>query len=106
MKRRRNFQTKLYLALRRLGMLCKVPRPEPRRFLISKTIHPDGDVTIYNAPLDAMPENKYSLQSEIGAFLSDKKVSKPGCKFNVDTQSCVCGHSLNDFLTKTCNTKK
>jgi len=46
------------------------------------------------------------LQSEIGAFLSDKKVSKPGCKFDVNMQSCVCGHSLNDFLTKTCNTKK
>ena len=63
MKRRRNFQIKLYLVLKRVGMLCKVPRPESRRFLIAKTIHPDGAVTIYNAPLNAMPENKYSFHN-------------------------------------------
>jgi hypothetical protein len=106
MKRKRNFQTSIYLALRHMGMLCKVSKPTARKIHVVKTIHPDGRVTTYNAPLDAMPENKYSLQSEIGAFLSDKKVSKPGCKFDVNTQSCVCGHSLNDFLTKTCNNKK
>ena len=106
MKRKRNFQTSIYLALRHMGMLCKVSKPAARKIHVVKTIHPDGRVTTYNAPLDAMPENKYSLQSEVGAFLSDKKVSKPGCKFDVNMQSCVCGHSLNDFLTKTCNNKK
>ena len=106
MKRKRNFQTKLYLALRRMGMLCKPPKSEPRKLRLAMTVHADGSITKYDEPLDSIPENKYSLQSEIGAFLSDKKVSKPGCKFDVNTQSCVCGHALNDFLTKTCNNKK
>jgi hypothetical protein len=106
MKRKRNFQTSFYLALRRVGMLCKAPRMAPRRIHVVKTVHPNGRETIYNEPLATMPENSYSLESEIGAFLSDKKISKPGCKFNVTTQSCVCGHSLNDFLSKTCNNKK
>ena len=106
MKRKRNFQTSIYLALRHMGMLCKVAKPAARKIHVAKTIHPDGRETIYNAPLDAMPENTYSLESEVGAFLADKKISKPGCKFDIAKQSCVCGYALNDFLTKTCNNKK
>jgi len=106
MKRKRNFQTKLYLALRQLGMLCKKPRQEPRKLRLSMTVHADGSITKYDGPIDAVPANTHSLQSQIGAFLADKKVSKSGCKFDVSSQTCVCGHSLNDFLTKTCNNKK
>jgi len=106
MNRRRNFQTKLYLVLRHMGMLCKPKRPEPRKLKLAMTIHADGSITKYDGPIDAVPANTHSLQSQIGAFLADKKVSKPGCKFDINTQSCVCGHVLNDFLTKTCNNKK
>lgn len=106
MKRKRNFQTKLYLALRQLGMLCKKPRQEPRKLRLSMTVHADGSITKYDGPIDAVPANTHSLQSQIGVFLADKKVSKSGCKFDVSSQACVCGHSLNDFLTKTCNNKK
>lgn len=81
-------------------------KPEPRKLRIAMTIHSDGSVTKYDGPIDAVPVNQHSLQSEVGAFLADKKISKPGCKFDVSTQSCICGHSLNDFLTKTCNNKK
>ena len=106
MKRKRNFQTSIYLTLRRMGMLCKPPKPQSRKLNIAMTIHSDGSITKYDGPIDAVPVNTHSLQSEIGAFLADKKISKPGCKFNVASQSCVCGHSLNDFLSKTCNDKK
>ena len=106
MKRKRNLQTSLYLTLRRLGMLCKPLKPEPKKLRLAMTIHSDGSITKYDGPIDAVPVNTQSLQSEIGAFLADKKISKPGCKFNVASQSCVCGHSLNDFLSKMCNDKK
>ena len=106
MKRRRNFQTKLYLVLRHMGMLCKPKRPEPKKLRLSMTVHADGSITKYNGPIDAVPANTHSLQSQIGVFLADKKVSKLDCKFDVSSQTCVCGHSLNDFLTKTCNNKK
>lgn len=106
MKRKRNFQTSFYLSLRHMGMLCKAPKPEPRKLKLAMTIHSDGSVTKYDGPIDAVPVNTHSLESEVGAFLADKKISKPGCKFDVSSQTCVCGHSLNDFLTKTCNNKK
>jgi len=81
-------------------------KPEPRKLNIAMTIHADGSITKYDGPIDAVPVNTNSLQSEVGAFLSDKKISKPGCNFDVSSQTCVCGHSLNDFLSKTCNNKK
>ena len=106
MKRKRNFQTAFYLALRRMGMLCKPPKPEPRKLKLAMTIHSDGSITKYDGPIDAVPVNTHSLESEVGAFLADKKISKPGCKFDVSSHTGVCGHSLNDFLTRTCNNKK
>jgi hypothetical protein len=102
MTRKRNFQTSIYLALRRMGMLCKTPKPTPRKIYIQKTIQPDGRQIIYTEPLDSIPENPYSLQSEIGVFLADKKISKPGCKFDIASQQCICGNTTNEFLTLTC----
>jgi hypothetical protein len=102
MKRKRNFQTSIYLALRHMGMLCKAPKPEPRKLKLAMTIHADGSITKYDGPIDAVPVNTHSLESEVGAFLADKKISKPGCKFDVSTQSCICGKNISEFLTQTC----
>ena len=102
MKRKRNLQTTFYLALRHMGMLCKAPKPEPRKLKLAMTIHADGSITKYDGPIDAVPVNQNSLESEIGAFLADKKISKPGCKFEVSTQSCICGKNISEFLTQTC----
>lgn len=85
-----------------MGMLCKAPKPEPRKLKLAMTIHADGSITKYDGPIDAVPVNQNSLESEIGAFLADKKISKPGCKFDVSTQSCICGKNISEFLTQTC----
>ena len=63
MKRKRNFQTSIYLALRYMSMLCKGSEPAARKIHIAKTIYPDGRETIYDAPLDSMPENTYSTKT-------------------------------------------
>jgi len=105
MTRKRNLQTSIYLALRHMGMLCKTPKSTPRKIHIQKTIHPDGSIIIYDAPLDESPKNSNSFQSELGAFLANKKLAKVGCTFDVQTQSCSCGKTTDEFLKTSCNDK-
>lgn len=106
MKRKRNIKTYLYLLLRHCGMLCRKPGKITRRIRVAKTIHPDGSTTHYDEYLAKIPENKFSLQSEVGAFLATKKLSKPNCKFDITLQLCSCGKNLNEFVNTACNNKK
>jgi hypothetical protein len=91
MKRKRNLKTKLFLLLRKMGMLCKAPEPYTKRLRVARTVLPDG--------------NPNSLEAEIAVFLESKKLSFKGCQFNIDTQTCPCGKDLQQFLTSGCKTK-
>jgi hypothetical protein len=103
----KKIKSKLKLMLRSMGFLCnKNSKPKKIKIRISRSINVDGTVTEYTSPLERIPVNEFSLQSEITVFLADKKIARPECKFNIETQNCECGHSVNDFLLTPCNTKK
>lgn len=94
------------ILLRRLGFLCKKPTKTTRRLRVAKTLNPDGTVTEYDSPIFQMPENIYGIESEIHVFLEDKKLAKPGCKFDTNSKSCVCGKTMEDFLIDKCFNQK
>ena len=90
------------LLLRRLGFLCKKPRNPITPLRISKTLNPDGTITVYDSPIFQIPENTYSLESEIHVYLEEKKFANPGCKFDTNAKTCVCGKTMEEFLMNKC----
>lgn len=94
------------LLLRRLGLLCKEPTKRTRCLKISHTLNPDGTITVYNQPIFSLPENIYSLESEIHVVLEDKKLVNPGCKFDTNAKTCVCGKTVKEFLIGRCTQNK
>jgi len=98
-------KTQFKLLLRRLGLLCKKPTKVPRRLRISHTINPDGTITVYDKPIFSLPENIYSLESEIHVVLEEKKLANPGCKFDTNTKTCVCGKTVEEFSINKCINK-
>ena len=42
---KKKFKTRIKLAMRSIGLLCKRPTPPTNRIRISKTLNPDGTVT-------------------------------------------------------------
>lgn len=95
-------KTQFKLFLRRLGFLCRKPTKVTRRLRISHTLNPDGTITIYDQPIFSLPKNSYGLESEIHVFLEEKKSVNPGCKFNTNAKTCVCGKTMEEFLTNKC----
>jgi hypothetical protein len=93
------------LLLRRLGFLCKKPTKTTRRLRVSKTLNPDGTITEYDSPIFQMPENAYGIESEIHVFLEEKKSVNPGCKFDTNAKTCVCGKTIEQFLANKCISK-
>ena len=93
------------LFLRRLGFLCKESKKTTRRLRVAKTLNPDGTVTEYDSPIFQMPENAYGLESEIHVFLEEKKLANPGCKFDTNAKTCVCGKTIDEFLINMCISK-
>lgn len=88
MKRKRNLKTKLFLQLRKWGMICRKPQPYTHRLRIAKTVLPDGTPS--------------SIEAEEYVFLQNKKLSMPKCGFDIDTKTCGCGVSFQEFLTGQC----
>ena len=104
MKRKRNFQTKIYLTLRQLGMLCKKSKPSSKRIHISKTLLSNGIVRNYDQPplKEEILMNQSSIDSEIHSWIEWKKGYNSLCKFSGETKSCVCGKTMDEFLTRKC----
>jgi len=94
------------LLLRRLGLLCKEPTKRTRCLKISHTLNPDGTITIYDQPIFSLPENTYGIESEIHVFLEEKKSVNPGCKFDTNAKTCVCGKTLETFVAGQCLNQK
>ena len=88
MKRKRNLQTTLLLQLRKLGMICRKLQPYTHRLRIAKTVFPEGTPS--------------SIEAEEYVFLQNKKLSMPKCGFDIDTKTCGCGISFQEFLTGQC----
>jgi len=92
MNRKRNLQTRIFLLMRRLGMLCKKsiqPKPVIR---IQSTVHAHQDTGITDVARFI--------------FLQNKLTTRPDCKFDPVIEKCECGRSVDEFLKETkCNAK-
>ena len=93
MKRKRNLNTSFLLLLRRLGMLCKLPRPEKKPTLrIARTVYPDVEMT--------------SIESEQHVWIQSKLKSRNNCQFDSVTRTCPCGvKSIEEFAAGCKKTK-
>jgi hypothetical protein len=92
MKRKRNIQTSALLLLRRLGMLCKLPRDQKTTLRIARTVYPAERVT--------------SIQSEQHVWIQTKLMSRPNCKFDANTGKCPCGAASIEEFALNCNSNK
>jgi len=69
---KKKIKTKLLSTLRNLGIIKK-PYIHKRGIRVSKSVQPDGTVTLYTSPLREIPENKNDLASAIHIFHEIKK---------------------------------
>lgn len=89
--RKRNLKTKMLIAMRHLGMVCRAPKPEKTGLRIERTVYPDNRLT----PID----------SEVYVYLETKKQSYKNCKFDPETRTCQCGVTLDNFGAYGCPDK-
>ncbi len=92
MKRKRNIQTSALLLLRRLGMLCKLPREKKPTLRIARTVYPEGRLN--------------AIESEQHVWIQTKLMSRPNCKFDVNTGKCPCGAASIEEFALNCNSNK
>jgi hypothetical protein len=92
MKRKRNVATSFLLALRHVGMLCKKPRSHKYEIRVQSTVYPDVRVS--------------PIEAEQNTWILNKMTTRPGCKFNPDTRTCVCGIKTIDEFAVKCNSNK
>jgi hypothetical protein len=88
---KRNWKIYCFLALKKLGLLCKVPPPQKLKVRVQSTVHP--------------PEHISTLDVQILHYLQSKKNSYSKCKFDVEKRTCECGVTLEKFGEKGCNNK-
>ena len=73
-------KSKFKLLLRRMGLLCnKNTKPKKTRIRVSRSINVDGTVTEYTSPLEKLPENPNSFESELHVW---NEIHKPVTKTN------------------------
>jgi len=72
------------MMLRRMGWLCRKPRPHKYVLKISHTIIPEGGTT--------------PLKAARNVFIQNKLAMVRGCKFDATTETCQCGFDIDQFL--------
>ena len=82
--KKRCTRTKLLLVLRKVGWLCRKPRPHKYELKISHTIMPKGGPS--------------PLKSARFVFLQNKVAMSKGCKIDSNKESCECGKDVDEFL--------
>lgn len=86
MTRKRNLTTSFLLTLRRLGMLCKPKREEPRRLRIASTTYPDNRMS--------------AIDSEQHVWIQNKLKGRPNCQFDSIKRTCACGvKTIEEFAS-------
>jgi hypothetical protein len=73
MKFKKKIKVKFLICLRKMGMLCKPPKKNKLKIHLSKSVYPDGSITEYDSPLDYVPLNKNSFESELHVYHEMKK---------------------------------
>lgn len=87
----RNWKTPILLLLRKIGLLCRKPKPPKPGLRIASTVYPK----------DSIPIVKWMADD----YLQRKKDSYKLCKFDVETRTCGCGVSLEKFGEKGCKNR-
>jgi hypothetical protein len=70
---RKKIKLKFLIYLRKIGFICKPERKQKRKFYLSKSIYPDGTVIEYDSPIESVPLNKNSFESELHVYHEMKK---------------------------------
>lgn len=89
--KRKSLKTFIFLRLRRLGMLCRKPKPYKPTIKIQKTVYPDVQLS--------------NIDREIHVYLETKKMAAKGCKFDTFKRVCECGYTMDKFGEMGCKNK-
>jgi len=77
MKLKKKIKSKFLIYLRKIGFLCnKNPKPKKIQIRVSRSINVDGTVTEYSSPLNYIPLNEKSFESELHVYHEIKKDTK------------------------------
>jgi rubrerythrin len=79
---KRGIKTRIFIGLRKLGMLCKKTEPYKPKLKIQKSLTYEGEVTNHKDFMFA----KNALQG-VNKINKDKKL----CHYNFQTHTCRCG---------------
>lgn len=77
---KRKLKTKLMLAFRSVGLLCKRPTAPTRRIRISKTLNPDGTVTEHDKLTEQPLYEGNTFESELHIWKEIHKNNKNATK--------------------------
>jgi hypothetical protein len=64
---KKKFKSKVLLALRKAGMLCKQPIETTKYIKVSKTVYPDG-TEVKHHRITSVPENKNDFEAQVHVF--------------------------------------
>ncbi len=70
---KKKIKSKFLIYLRKAGILCKPPKKTKRKIYVSKSVHPDGSIIEYDSPLESIPLNKDSFESELHVYHEMRK---------------------------------
>jgi len=73
MRLKKKIKSKFLIYLRKMGLLCKPLKKGKPQIYVSKSVHPDGSVVEYDSPLEKIPLNKNSFESELHVYNEMKK---------------------------------
>ena len=73
MRLKKKIKSKFLIHLRKIGLLCKPPKKNKPQIYVSKSVHPDGSVVEYDSPLEKIPLNKNSFESELHVYNEMKR---------------------------------
>jgi hypothetical protein len=73
MRLKKKIKSKFLIYLRKMGLLCKPPKKTKHKIHISRSVHPDGSITEYDLPLENIPLNKNSFESELHVYHEMKR---------------------------------
>ena len=92
MKRKRNLNTSFLIMLRKIGMLCKLPRQEKPKLRIARTVYPDVRMS--------------SIEAEQHVWIQSKLKSRNKCQFDSISRTCACGVTSIEEFAVSCKTIK
>jgi hypothetical protein len=83
---------KALMALRRFGLISQPSEPLKQGIRVAKTVY----------PTDVETQTMTPIETAVYIYLENKKASAKNCQFDTESQTCVCGITVNKFGEKGC----